>query len=110
MRAGSLSEIISTLQPHIIKNDYGEEVTTWVPGVEKTRANVTYTSEDRRVEAGINETVFPAVVVFKVRIYNQRRVKELDRIVWRGEQYQILSIEVDRVIQQLVIKTSKVNE
>lgn len=110
MVAGILNEIISTLQPHIIRNEYGEEITEWKPGVEKTRANVTYTSEDRRVEAGINETVFPAVVVFKVRIYNQRRVKELDRIVWRGEQYQILSIEVDRVIQQLVIKTSKVNE
>ena len=110
MRAGCLNEIISTLQPHIVKNDYGEEVTTWVTGVESTRANVTYTSQDRQVESGINEMVYPATVIFKVRIYNQRRIKELDRIVWRGEQYQILSIEIDRVIQQLIIKTSKVNE
>lgn len=110
MRAGSLNEIISTLRPNIIRNDYGEEITEWVPGVEKTRANVSYSAEDRRVEAGINEAVFPATVIFKVRIYNQRRIKELDRVVWRGEQYQIMSIEVDRVIQQLIIKTSKVNE
>lgn len=110
MRAGSLNEIISTLRPHIIRNEYGEEITEWVPGVEKTRANVTYTSMDRKVEGEINETVFPATVVFKVRIYNERRIGELDRIVWRNKQYRILSIEVDRVIQQLVIKTDKVNE
>ena len=110
MRAGSLNEIISTLQPHIVRNEYGEEITQWVEGIPSTRASVSYTSEDRRVEGGINEMVYPATVVFRVRIYHKNRIKDLDRIVWRGDKYQILSIEIDRVIQQLVIKTSKVNE
>lgn len=110
MVAGMLNEVISTLHPHIIKNEYGEEITQWVESVKSTRAAVSYAAEDRTVEGGINETIFPATVVFKVRIYHQRRIRELDRIVWRGEQYQIMSIEIDRVIQQLVIKTKKVNE
>ena len=110
MRAGSLSEIISTLRPHIVKNEYGEEITQWVKGIESTRANVTYSSMDRKVESEINEVVFPATVIFKVRIYNEKKIGELDRIVWRVKQYRILSIEVDRVIQQLIIKTDRVNE
>lgn len=110
MVAGLLNEIISTLRPHIKRNEYGEEITEWVPGVKTTRANVSYTSQDRHVDSEINEVVFPAVVVFKVRIYNDRRIGELDRVVWKGKQYRILSIEVNRALQQLIIKTEKVNE
>ena len=47
-------------------------------------------------------------MVFTIRIYH--KVDERMRIIWEGKKYRILSIEEDRTLQQLTIKTELINE
>ncbi len=105
-----MNEIISTLRPRVVRNEYNEETTEWKTEIPSLRAGVQYTAESRRIESGINEVVFPASVVFKIRIHYKHRIQENDRIVWQGVKYRILSIEPNREYQQITIRVEKLNE
>ena len=78
----------------------------WETFIDRTRAKVTYSSGNRANEN--NEIVFAYEVIFTVRIYHQ--ITERMRIIWEGRKYRILSIEENKELQQLTIKTELINE
>lgn len=109
MNAGILNEIIEIRRAVIVRNEYGEETITFRDYLPKVRASVQFLAEQRRVE-GTNEVVWPAGCVVKLRIHYQDKVKDTDRVVWKGQQYRITSIEPSRALQQLTIRVEKVEE
>ena len=106
MRAGLLKEVISVEKPIIKADDYGAEKKLWINHISNTRANVNYSSGNRANENG--EIVYTYEVIFTVRVYHQ--INEYMRIIWKNKKYRILSIEPNRELQQLVIKTELINE
>lgn len=106
MRAGLLNSVISVEKPEVVSDEFGANSLKWVQHISKTRAKVTYSSGSRANEN--NEIIFAYEVVFTVRIYHQ--IDERMRIRWEGKNYRILSIEEDRTLQQLTIKTELINE
>ncbi len=109
MNAGILNEIIEIKRAVIVRNEYGEETITYRDHLPKVRASVQFLAEQRRVE-GTHEVVWPAGCVVKVRIHYQDKVKDTDRVVWKGQQYRITSIEPSRALQQLTLRVEKVEE
>ena len=106
MRAGLLNNIISVEKPEVISDEYGANSLKWVQHIPKTRAKVTYGRGSRTNEN--NEITFAYEVIFTIRIYH--KVDERMRIQWEGKKYRILSIQEDRTLQQLTIKTELINE
>lgn len=106
MRAGLLNSVISVEKPEVVSDEFGANSLKWVQHIPKTRAKVTYSSGSRVNEN--NEIIFAYEVIFTVRIYHQ--IDERMRIRWEGKNYRILSIEEDRQLQQLNIKTELINE
>lgn len=106
MRAGLLSEVISVEKPVTYTNEYGANSTKWETFIGKTKAQITYTSGNRLNEN--NEIIFAYEVVFTVRIYHQ--INERMRIIWKNKKYRILSIEENKHLQTLTIKTELINE
>ena len=106
MRAGLLNSIVSVEKPEVISDEFGANSLKWVQHIPKTRAKVTYNSGSRANTN--NEIIFAYEVVFTVRIYHQ--IDERMRIRWEGKKYRILSIEEDRTLQQLTIKTELIND
>lgn len=105
MRAGTLTEIISILEPNVTTNDVGEQTTEYLE-IYKTKAKVEYDSGNREIEN--NEVVYNYSKTFKTRYY--LKVDEYCRILWNGKQYRILSIEPNKQYQELTIKSELVNE
>lgn len=105
MKAGLLQELIDIYTPTTIKNDYGEETTSYVWKC-STRARLVHDNGNREIEN--NEVVFNHVKTFNVRIYVD--VHNLDRIKWNDEYYRILDIEPDRKLQQKTIKVELIND
>lgn len=106
MRAGLLNSVISVEKPEVVTDEFGANTLKWVQHIPKTRAKVTYNSGSRANTN--NEIIFAYEVVFTVRIYHQ--IDERMRIRWEGKKYRILSIEEDRTLQQLTIKTELIND
>lgn len=106
MRAGRLTEIISVEKPTQWSNEYGATSIQWENFIGKTRAEVTYSNGNRRNEN--NEIIFAYEVTFTVRIYHQ--INERMRIIWKNKKYRILSIEENKELQSLTIKTELINE
>lgn len=106
MRAGLLNSIIAIEKPETVSDDFGANSLKWVNHIPKTRAKVTYSSGSRANEN--NEIIFAYEVIFTVRIYHQ--INERMRIIWEGRKYRILSIEENKELQQLTIKTELINE
>jgi len=106
MRAGLLNSVISVEKPEVVSDDFGANSLQWVQHIPKTRAKVTYSSGSRANEN--NEIIFAYEVIFTARIYH--KITERMRILWEGRKYRILSIEEDKALQQLIIKTELINE
>lgn len=106
MRAGLLNSIIQVEKPEVVSDDFGANSLQWVNHIPKTRAKVTYSSGSRVNEN--NEIIFAYEVIFTVRSYH--KITERMRILWEGNKYRILSIEKDKPLQQLIIKTELINE
>ncbi len=106
MRAGLLTEVITVEKPTVENNEYGATPIKWITHIGKTKAQVTYTSGNRSNEN--NEIIFAYEVVFTVRIYHQ--IDERMRIIWKNKKYRILSIEENKQLQSLTIKTELINE
>lgn len=106
MRAGLLNSVIQVEKPEVVTDDFGANSLQWVNHIPKTRAKVTYSSGSRANEN--NEIIFAYEVIFTVRVYHN--ITERMRILWEGNKYRILSIERDKALQQLIIKTELINE
>lgn len=106
MQSGILNEIIEIQRLKQSNNEFGEVETEEYNTVIRTRASVKYNNLNR-VEDN-SEIFFAQDVTFIVRIYND--VRNLDRIVWKGKKYRILSIEESRQFQQKTIHTELINE
>lgn len=106
MRAGRLTEVISVEKPVQRQNEYGATALEWESFISKTKAEVTYSNGNRRNEN--NEIIFAYEVIFTVRIYHQ--INERMRIIWKNKKYRILSIQENKELQSLTIKTELINE
>lgn len=106
MQSGILTEIIHIERLQTVNNEYGEiETEIYKPHI-RTRANVKYNSIGRTEDN--NELFFAQDVTFIVRIYHD--IRDLDRILWNGGKYRILSIEKNKQFQQKIIHTELINE
>ena len=105
LRAGLLREQITINKPTVTRNDFGEESTTWSTVV-TTRARVDFRNGTRAVE--VNEVFNPYTVSFIIRRYHG--LDGYMRILWRGNQYRIMSINLDVTKQQQTIIAEVVNE
>lgn len=106
VRAGILNEIITIEELKVIKNEYGEEQTDNYVKKFNCRACVRWNNGNRITDN--NELFFAYDVTFTVRYYND--ITELDRVIWNGEKYRILSIEKDREWQQIRLRCELINE
>lgn len=106
MRAGLLRDVIQVEKPEVVQNDFGANHIEWVTFIDRTRAQVTYSSGNRANEN--NEIIFAYEVIFTIRVYHQ--IDERMRIVWKNKKYRILSIEEDLAKQKLTIRTELINE
>lgn len=106
MQAGTLNEIIRVERLKAINNEYGEiETEKYIPII-RTRANVKYNNINRTDDN--NELFFSQDVTFIVRAYHN--IMDLDRIIWNGGKYRILSIELNKPLQLKKIHTELINE
>lgn len=106
MLAGRLNEIITVEELKVIKNEYGEEQTTNYIKKFSTRAEVKYNSGQRITDN--NELFFAYDLTFTIRYYHD--IAELDRVIWRGDKYRILSVERNRQWQMINLKCELINE
>lgn len=106
MLAGRLNEIITVEELKVIKNEYGEEQTTNYVKKFNTRAEVKWNSGQRIADN--NELFFAYDLTFTIRYYHG--ITELDRVIWRGEKYRILSVEKNRQWQMINLKCELINE
>lgn len=106
MLAGRLNEIITVEELKVIKNEYGEEQTTNYVKKFNTRAEVKYNGGQRIADN--NELFFAYDLTFTIRYYHD--ITELDRIIWRGEKYRILSVERNRMYQLINLRCQLINE
>ena len=105
MKAGLLTEMIEIYSPTTIKNEYGEESTSYVWSY-STRARLIHDRGNRDEEN--NEVVFNSFKTFHIRIYVP--VHNLCRIKWNGEYYRILDVEIDKKLQEKIIKVELIND
>lgn len=105
MRAGLLNEVIEILTPTIVKNNYGEETTTWISKC-KTRASVLHKAGGKRISN--DDIIVDYTKTIQVRYYID--VDEYDRILYDGNLYQILDIESDRHLQCKTLNIKQLHE
>ena len=106
MLAGRLDETIAVEELKVIKNEYGEEQTTNYIKKFNTRAEVKYNNGQRITDN--NELFFAYDLTFTIRYYHD--ITELDRVIWRGEKYRILSVERNRMYQLINLRCQLINE
>lgn len=106
MRAGLMLEVIKFEQPIIETDDFGANSLRWETFINKTRAQVTYSTGNRVNEN--NEIIFAYEVDFTIRSYHQ--INERMRIIWQNRKYRILSIQRMKEQQKQIIKAELINE
>ena len=106
MIAGKLNKVIDIEELNLVKNKFGEiEVEEWVTKF-TTRAQVTYQNGNRIDEN--NELFFAYQITFTVRRYH--KINELNRVVYNGKYYRILSIEENDDAQLINLRTELIND
>lgn len=88
-------------------NEFGEETTEYVTTY-KTRADVVYDNGNRTVENG--EVFFSYNKTFILWYYFTKVLTELDRILYEGKYYRILSLEPVQESKILYVRTELINE
>lgn len=106
MIAGNLNEVIEIEELQVVKNEYGEEQTKNYVHKMRTRAEVRYNSGNRILDN--NELFFNYDITFTIRYYHN--INELDRIIWNGNKYRIMSIERNRQYQLINLRCVLINE
>lgn len=107
MRSGAYTTPIEILRKNIVTTDYGTDKLTWET-VWKTRADVKWLSGTRTEEN--REIFYSEQVKFTVRYYIDVQLE--DRIMCKGKQYRILSIqdETDTTHNHKTITSELINE
>lgn len=105
MIAGELTENIAIYRPHIIRNEFNEQVNEYI-FMNHTKAKKLNLNGMRNIEN--NEIVYIYNKKFEVRYYVD--VDEFDRIKYDGKFYRILNIDRNRNEQKITIECELVNE
>lgn len=106
MRAGILEETIKILKLNKRKSDFGAQLDTYTESENTIRAGVVENSGNRITDNF--EIFYDYTKKFYVRRYVQ--LDEFDRILYKGKQWRILSINDDRHLNQKIITAELVNE
>lgn len=105
MIAGLLKDRIEIHSPLIVRDEYGNQKTTYQFKT-STRAKIDHVKGERAEEN--EEIVYIYNKTFQVRYYVN--VGDFDRIKWNGKFYRILNIEPNADRQELIIETQLINE
>lgn len=105
MIAGRLNEVVNIYNPTEVVNEYGERKTDYILAY-TTRARVEYSAGNRINEN--DEIVFNYTKTFCV--YPYVPVTETSQIEWQKKRYRILTIEVRREYNEMIINAELINE
>lgn len=98
MRAGQLTETVELWRKVVTTSAYNEQVESY-ERLQYMRADVVPHQGGMGVGGGIEHSTQP--IDFRVRIYNY--VKYTDRIKWRGDTYEVVSVVRDRKNSMLIV-------
>ena len=107
MISGRLNKCIIIEKFKSTVNEFGEETAQYV-STYKTRADVLYDNGNRVNENG--EIFFSYSKTFVVWYHYNNLITELDRILYGGKYYRIMSLEPVKENKMLYIKTELINE
>ena len=105
LRAGLLNEYITFRKRVITRDAYGEQSSAWL-NVISTRARVVRMSGNRTMEN--NEVWHPTAMQFIIRSYHN--IDNEMEIVYNGNRYNIVFIDVQRLNQLTTITADLINE
>ena len=105
LRAGLLNEYITFRKRVITRDDFGEQSSAWL-NVISTRARVVRLSGNRAMEN--NEVWHPTSLQFIIRSYHN--IDNEMEIVYNGNRYNIVFIDVQRLNQLTTITAELINE
>ena len=105
LRAGLLNEYITFRKRVINRDEYGEQSSAWL-NVISTRARVVRMSGNRTMEN--NEVWHPTSMQFIIRSYHI--IDNEMEIVYNGNRYNIVFIDVQRLNQLTTITAELINE
>ena len=105
LRAGLLNEYITFKKRVITRDAYGEQSAEW-QNVISTRARVVRMSGNRAMEN--NEVWHPTSMQFIIRSYHS--IDNEMEIVYNGNRYNIVFIDVQRLNQLTTITAELINE
>ena len=105
LRAGLLNEYITFRKRVITRDDFGEQSSAWL-NVISTRARVVRMSGNRTMEN--NEVWHPTSMQFIIRSYHI--IDNEMEIVYNGNRYNIVFIDVQRSNQLTTITAELINE
>ena len=105
LRAGLLNEYITFRKRVITRDVYGEHSTAWL-NVISTRARVVRLNGNRTMEN--NEVWHPTSLQFIIRSYHN--IDNEMEIVYNGNRYNIVFIDVQRLNQLTTIMAELINE
>ena len=105
LRAALLNEYITFRKRVITRDDFGEQSSAWL-NVISTRARVVRMSGNRTMEN--NEVWHPTSMQFIIRSYHI--IDNEMEIVYNGNRYNIVFIDVQRLNQLTTITAELINE
>ena len=105
LRAGLLNEYITFRKRVITRDDFGEQSSVW-QNVISTRARVVRLNGNRTMEN--NEVWHPTSLQFIIRSYHN--IDNEMEIVYNGNRYSIVFIDVQRLNQLTTITAELINE
>ena len=105
LRAGLLNEYITFRKRVITRDDFGEQSSAWL-NVISTRARVVRMSGNRTMEN--NEVWHPTSLQFIIRSYHN--IDNEMEIVYNGNRYNIVFIDVPRLNQLTTIPAELIHE
>lgn len=108
MRSGRLNNFIIIEEPTSVTNEYGEEEKTIYSEKLRTRCDVINDSGSREVDNG--EIFYSYTKTFILWDYFDKVLNEFDRIIYKGNPYKILSIELVKEDKLLYVRCEKANE
>lgn len=104
MQAGNLTDMIQILRVQVEINEFGEQFDTYIPCC-TTSAHVEPVGAGR---SDVNSEIFyNHTYRFTMRTYV--KVDDFDRIMWKGKQYQISSIDDDKRLDTKTVIATLIN-
>lgn len=105
MRSGAIRKRVELWKKTTIKNNFGEYAETW----EKIKSLRSYTGRRSGRQVIENDEIFDSIRII-IQVRNQHNIKEMDRIKYYGNFYQIDFIQPDLTERWLKIHCSRINE